>query len=75
MTERLMLNKFKLMRLIEKESRFESGASTSNNILKSIRLFIHIFLFIIVLASATVSKATILFIINETSHFKKVNIF
>jgi hypothetical protein len=69
---RLMPNKFKLIRLIEKESRYESGDTLSNNILKSVRLLIHVFLFLIVLISAIVSKVTILFITNETSHFEKV---
>lgn len=69
---RLMPNKFKLIRLIERESRYESGDTLSNNILKSVRLLIHVFLFLIVLISAIVSKVTILFITNETTHFEKV---
>lgn len=63
-----------LVRLIEKENRYESSESKTVSILKFLRLIIHVFLAITVLASAVTSKISLFLITNEIDNFEKVNL-
>lgn len=68
----MSFNNFKLVRLIEKDKRREAYERNQIYILKFCRFLIHIVLFLVVLASAIVSKGSLLLITNETNHFEKV---
>ncbi|CAF0773385.1 unnamed protein product [Brachionus calyciflorus] len=60
-----------LIRLIEKENRYESSESKTVCILKCLRVFIHIFLALLVLISAVTSKISLFLITNETNYYEK----
>ena len=61
-----------MLRMIEKENRFESQEKLSKTILKSIRVLVHILLFFIVLTSSFVGKLTVLFMTNTIAYFDYV---
>ena len=68
----MSFNNFKLVRLIEKDKRREAYERNQIYILKFCRFLIHILLFIVVLASAILSKGILLLITNEINYFEKV---
>ena len=68
-----MLNKFELLRIIESENRYESRDKFAKKMLRSIRVFVHFFLFLNVLTAALTSKITLLYIINEIVYYDYVS--
>lgn len=67
------MKRSQLIRLIEKENRYESSEKKTICILKCLRTFIHVFLALVVLGSAVTSKISLFLITNETNYFEKVN--